>query len=53
MISWRWLPLASLASLASLAMRRQDVTQGEDFENWRYDVALEAWGTTVEATVKW
>ena len=21
--------------------RRQDVNQGEDFENWRYDVALE------------
>lgn len=24
--------------------RRQDVNQGEDFENWRYDVALEATG---------
>ena len=22
--------------------RRHDVNQGEDFENWRYDIALEA-----------
>ncbi|CAK9001591.1 unnamed protein product, partial [Durusdinium trenchii] len=29
---------------AAIEQRRQDVNQGEDFENWRYDVALEATG---------
>lgn len=35
---------------AAIERRRQDVTQGEDFENWRYDVALEAATEAFEAT---
>ena len=35
---------------AAIERRRQDVNQGEDFENWRYDVALEAATEAFEAT---
>lgn len=34
---------------AAIEQRRQDVNQGEDFENWRYDVALEAATEAFEA----
>ena len=43
------LPVAS-----SDLRRRQDVNQGEDFENWRYDVALEVgWCWVVFPTKEW
>ena len=36
----RW-PISQSANQLCDFRRRQDVNQGEDFENWRYDVALE------------
>ncbi|CAE7456428.1 Lipase [Symbiodinium natans] len=35
---------------AAIERRRHDVNQGEDFENWRYDIALEAATEAFEAT---
>mmetsp|Transcript_40447 Transcript_40447/g.93921 ORF Transcript_40447/g.93921 Transcript_40447/m.93921 type:complete len:544 (-) Transcript_40447:74-1705(-) len=35
---------------AAIEKRRNDVNQGEDFENWRYDIALEAATEAFEAT---
>lgn len=47
----RMICTSAISDLTSaIAQRRQDVSQGEDFENWRYDVALEAATEAFEAT---